>query len=44
VELAGGPVSWHGEARTIVSAAFHAGLVLARLLLARALGGKAGRP
>jgi len=44
MELASGPVSLHREAHTIVSAALHAGLVPARLLPARALGGKAGRP
>jgi hypothetical protein len=44
VELASGPVCWHNEAHTIVSTACCAGLVLARLLLGRALGGKAGRP
>jgi hypothetical protein len=43
MELAGGPVSLHSEAHTIVGAACCAGLVLGRLLLARALGGKAGR-
>jgi len=44
MELAGGPVCWHREAHTIVGAACCSGLVLGRLLLGRAVGGKAGRP
>ena len=44
MELASGPVSWHNEAHTIVSLALCADLVLAQLLLARALCGKAGLP
>jgi len=44
MELASGPVSWRSEAHTTVGPALCADLVLARLLLARALGGKAGRP
>jgi hypothetical protein len=43
VELASGPVSWHSEAHIIVSAALHVDQLLARLLLARALGCKVGR-
>jgi hypothetical protein len=44
MELASRLVAWHSEAHTIACPARCADLVLARLLLARALGGKAGRP